>query len=199
VLPGCRRGAPAAILRGVPALRQLRPLIASGLTLRDGTAVTLRPLAPEDRPLVEAAFERMSERSRFLRFFSPVPRLTRRTLDQLMAVDGVRHVALAAIHGSDCIGVARYVVDRDDPGSADFAISVIDAYHGRGLGRALIEAIAEVAAARGVRRLTLDIHPDNRVMLTLARSLGVRLAVVDGAMLGALPLPLEPRALADAA
>jgi RimJ/RimL family protein N-acetyltransferase len=184
----------------VPAPRPLRPLsVASRLALRDGTCVSLRPLVPEDRALVEAAFERMSDRSRFLRFFSPVPRLPRRMLDQLMAVDQVRHVALAAIHDGECVGVVRYVVDRDDPSAADFAISVIDAYQGRGLGRALVEAIADVAAARGVRRLTLDIHPENRVMLALARSLGVRLAVVDGTMSGALPLPLERRALADAA
>jgi GNAT superfamily N-acetyltransferase len=184
----------------MPAPRPLRPLTGiTRLALRDGTCVSLRPLVPEDRALVEAAFERMSERSRFLRFFSPVPRLTRRTLDQLMAVDQVRHVALAAIRDGECIGVARYVVDRDDPAAADFAISVIDAYQGRGLGRALVEAIADVAAARGVRRLTLDIHPENRVMLTLVRSLGVRLAVVDGAMSGALPLPLERPAVAAAA
>jgi RimJ/RimL family protein N-acetyltransferase len=178
----------------VPAPRPLRPVsVATRLALRDGTCVSLRPLVPEDRALVEAAFERMSDRSRFLRFFSPVPRLTRRTLDQLMAVDQVRHVALAAIQDGECIGVVRYVVDRRDPTLADFAITVIDAHQGRGLGRALTAAIARVAYARGVRRLTLDVHPENRVMQRLARSLGAHLTLRDGVLSGTLRLPLaEP-------
>jgi GNAT superfamily N-acetyltransferase len=184
----------------MPVIRQLHSLPDPvEVTLRDGTTIAVRALVPEDRELIAAAFERLSARSRFLRFFSPLPRLTTRMLDGLMDVDHTRHVALVAVHDEACIGVVRYVVDRDDPAAADFAISVIDAYQGRGLGRALVEMISEVAAERGVRRFTLDIHPDNRVMLALARSLGVRLAVVDGAMSGVLPLPLERRALADAA
>ena len=110
-----------------------------------------------------------------------------------MDVDHARHVALIAVHDEACIGVVRYVVDRHDPTTADFAITVIDAHHGRGLGRALTTEIARVAHARGVRRLTLDIHPENRVMQRLARSLGAELKLQDGALTGVLRLPLaEP-------
>jgi hypothetical protein len=105
------------------------------VTLRDGTTIAVRALVPEDRELIVAAFERLSPRSRFLRFFSPLPRLTSGMLDALMDVDHVRHVALVAVHDEACIGVVRYVVDGPDPTFADFAITVIDAHQGRGLGR----------------------------------------------------------------
>ncbi len=90
-----------------------------------------------------------------------------------MDVDHARHVALVAIHGEACIGVVRYVVDSRDPTLADFAITVIDANQGP-----------------GVRRLTVDIHPENRAMQHLARSLGAQLRLHDGVLSGTLRLPL---------
>lgn len=164
-----------------------------GVTLRDGTTIAVRALVPEDRELIVAAFERLSPRSRFLRFFSPLPRLTAEMLDRLMDVDHMRHVALVAIYDDACVGVVRYVVDERDPTMADFAITVIDAHQGRGLGRALTAAIARVAFARGLRGLTLDVHPENRVMQRLAHSFGAQLKLQDGVMSGKLRLPLaEP-------
>jgi len=161
--------------------------------LRDGTTIAIRALVPEDRELIVAAFERLSPRSRFLRFFSPLPRLTAGMLNGLMDVDHVGHVALVALYDEACIGVVRYVVDERDPTLADFAITVIDAHQGRGLGRALTEAIACVASARGLRGLTLDVHPENHVMQRLARSLGAQLKLHDGVLSGTLRLPLaEP-------
>jgi GNAT superfamily N-acetyltransferase len=157
-----------------------------------GAVVTLRALVPEDRALIADAFERLSERSRFLRFFSPLPRLPKRTLEALVDVDHVDHAALIALHGDAGVGVARYVRDREDPTRADFAITVVDAFQGRGLGRALMVALGDAAARCGVERFMLDVHPDNRVMLSLARSLGARLAFRDGVMTGTVDVPLQP-------
>jgi GNAT superfamily N-acetyltransferase len=161
------------------------------VALRDGTRVTVRALVPEDRELIAAAFERLSPRSRLMRFLSPVPRLSKGLLERLVDVDHVNHVALAAIADGQLIGVARYVVNREVPGEADFAITVIDAHQGRGLGRALTETLAALAAERGLTRFTLDIHPENRVMLGLAWSLGARLRLREGLLSGTLPLPLR--------
>jgi len=175
----------------MPSVRHLHCLPdPRQVTLRDGTTITLRALVPQDRELIAGAFERLSPRSRYLRFFSPIPRLTKGMLDSLMDVDHRRHVALIAVHDETCIAVVRYVVDRNDPTVADFAITVIDEHQGRGLGRALTTAIAHLAHARGIRRLTLDIHPENRVMQRLARSLGAQLRLNDGAFSGTLRLPL---------
>jgi RimJ/RimL family protein N-acetyltransferase len=172
--------------------------MATQIRLRDGTEVALRPLVAGDRALVADAFERLSAHSRYLRFFTPVPRLPKRTLDALMDVDQVDHVALIALDEGRCVGVVRAVRDRDDRSLAHLALTVVDAYQGRGLGRALIAAIRDAAAARGVRALVLDIHPENTVMLRLARSLGVSLGFRDGAAHGRLALR-QPRAAAPLA
>jgi RimJ/RimL family protein N-acetyltransferase len=162
------------------------------VTLRTGERVHVRALVPEDRDLVAGAFERLSPRSRHMRFLSPLPRLPKRTLDALMAVDHQRHVALVALRDGRAIGVVRYVRDAADPATADFAISVVDAYQGHGLGRALTQAIAAVAAERGVERFVMDIHPENDVMLGLARSLGARPVYRDGAMQAQIRLAPAP-------
>ncbi len=162
------------------------------VTLRDGTTIRVRALVPTDRALIADAFERLSPRSRFLRFFAPQPRLSRRTLDALMAVDHDKHVALIALHEATCVGVVRYVRDREDPARAELAITVVDAYQGRGLGRTLMAEVVDEAARRGIRELTLDIHPDNHVMTALVQSLGVELAYRDRAMSGALQVRAAP-------
>jgi ribosomal protein S18 acetylase RimI-like enzyme len=173
--------------------------MATIIRLRDGSAVTLRPLASGDRALIVDAFERLSPRSRYLRFFTPVPRLPKRTLDALMDVDQVDHIALIALHEGRAAGVVRAVRDRDDRSLAHLALTVVDAYQGRGLGRALIAAIRDSAAARGVRALVLDVHPENDVMLRLARSLGVTLGFRDGALHGRLALLRSHSAVAPLA
>jgi ribosomal protein S18 acetylase RimI-like enzyme len=173
--------------------------MATEIRLRDGTALVLRPLVAADRALVADAFDRLSARSRYLRFFTPVPRLPKRTLDALMDVDQVDHVALIALDEGRCVGVVRAVRDRDDRSLAHLALTVVDAYQGRGLGRALIAAIRDAAAARGVRALLLDIHPENTVMQRLVRSLGVSLGYRDGAVHGRLALHAAAPPLAEAA
>ena len=165
--------------------------------LRDGSAVTIRALVREDRALVAEAFERLSPTSRYMRFLTPMPSLPERTLDTLMDVDQDRHVALVALQGGRAVGVARYVRDERDPASADVAITVIDPVQGRGLGRALMLALCEVARERGVRELTFDIHPENRPMRGLAASLGTQLRLRGGTIAGRLAL--APRALEAAA
>lgn len=168
--------------------------------LRDGTTIRLRALVPTDRALIADAFERLSPRSRYLRFFSPQPRLSRRMLDALTAVDHDKHIALLALHEAACVGVVRSVRDRRDPTRAELAITVVDDYQGRGLGRALMTEMLDVAAERGIRTLALDIHPENHVMTALVQSMGVSLGYRDGAMTGVLEVPAVPaRRLPNAA
>ncbi len=154
--------------------------------LRDGSAVAIRALVPEDRALVADAFERLSPTSRYMRFLTPMPSLSERTLDALTDVDHDGHVALIALQDGRAVGVVRYVRDDRDPASADVAITVIDPIQGRGLGRVLMDALLDVARERGVGVFTFDIHPENRPMQGLAKSLGTRLRLRDGAVTGRL-------------
>jgi acetyltransferase len=164
--------------------------------LRDGSAVAIRALVPEDRARVADAFERLSATSRYMRFLTPMPSLSERALDGLMDVDHDRHVALVALQDGRAVGVVRYVRDERDGTRADLAITVVDPVQGRGLGRALMLALLDVARQRGVAELTLDIHPENRAMQELARSLGTRLRLRDGAVTGRLTVAPAPLATA---
>jgi len=159
---------------------------------RQPDAITLRELVPADRPLLAAAFERLSPRSRYLRFLTPLPALPERTLDRLMDVDGREHVALAALDRGELVGVARYVRDRRDRGLADVAVTVVDSHQGRGLGARLLAALLDHAGAHGLRALTFDVHPSNEPGRRLVRSLGARMAWSDGSLRGELPTPARP-------
>src|SRR4051812_21402553 len=78
--------------------------------LAAGSPVPIRPIQPEDRDALAAAFERLSPQSRYRRFFAPVPKLSRRALDYLTVVDHRDHEALVAVaEDGEGIGVARFV------------------------------------------------------------------------------------------
>src|SRR6478672_12213174 len=109
---------------------------AERVTLADGGVVDIRDLTPGDREGYIEAVGAMSDRSRYLRFASPKPKLSAGEIDYLTHADGVKHVALVALDGDRGAGVARYVVFA--PGRAEVAIGLVDAWQRRGLGRILL-------------------------------------------------------------
>ena len=110
----------------------------------------MRPLVDDDRKRLVDAFYRLSEGSRYRRFFAPVRDLSEETLDYLVEIDHHDHEAIVALdaESGDLIGVARYV--RQAPGSerAEAAVVVADDWQGLGLGRAYWSA----SSAAPVRR-----------------------------------------------
>jgi GNAT superfamily N-acetyltransferase len=152
------------------------------VALRDGTPVLVRPLVAADRPLVRDLFERLSPRSRYLRFLTPMPRLPARMLDALAAVHD-RRVAWIAFAGGRPAGMAEAV--RTGDGEAELAVMVADALHRRGLGTLLLARVRADAAARGIGRLVVEIHPDNAAAVALACGIGMSLQPRDGLLHGA--------------
>lgn len=136
--------------------------------------VRLRPIRPGDRPLIVAAFERLSEESRYRRFFAPMKELTPAALAYLTEVDHHDHEAVVALtrEGGDLVGVARYVRSESDPTQAEAAVTVIDEWQGRGLGRLLLQRLARRARAAGVRQFTALVKVENPAALELLRGLG---------------------------
>lgn len=147
------------------------------LTLADGRTVTLRPVLPQDADAESQLLQRLSPRSRWLRFHGAVNRLPEGVLQAMTAVDYRQHLALVAEWtGPDgepqLVADARYVVMPDSPTSAEFALAVADDWQGLGLGRQLLQRLARHAAAQGLQVLEGRVLPDNRPMRALLLRLG---------------------------
>lgn len=169
---------------------------SGGVRLGDGTAVTLRPFGPGDGKLLTAGFERLSERSRYRRFLSPVPRLTSSMLGFLTSVDGTDHRAWGALvdepDGPVGAGVVRWVRSRQDPTAAELAVTVIDDYQGRGLG-ALLQDVAIIDAFTfGIERFEGVVLSENIASRRMLARGGANLRS-DGAGVLAFTLELRPR------
>lgn len=136
--------------------------------------MTLRPIDPDDKGALAAAFERLSEESRYRRFFAPVPKLTPAMLTYLTDVDHHDHEAIIAVDPAtgDLLGVARYVRAGEEPDVAEVAVTVIDDWQGRGLGRVLLERIAARARQEGVRHFSAVAQAENIEVVGLLKDLG---------------------------
>ena len=141
--------------------------------LPDGSALRIRPIRPEDATLEVDFVERMSERSRYMRFFSAARGLTPQMLARFTQVDYDRELALIALPepGADRIlGVARYNTNPDGD-SCEFAIAIADDWSGRGLGKVLMNALMSAARDAGYRSMTGSVLRENDGMLRLASRL----------------------------
>jgi RimJ/RimL family protein N-acetyltransferase len=170
------------------------------VTLRDGTLSRLRAPDAADRGQVLACFERLSQRSRRLRFFAAKQTLTDRELDFLTLTDGRDHIAVAALaldaDGGEqrMLGMARCLRLAPGGDSAELAIAIADDAQGLGLGSALIEQLTETAAAQGIRRLELEVLADNHGMRGIAERLGAAADWLgDGSIRYTLTLEPSPR------
>jgi RimJ/RimL family protein N-acetyltransferase len=152
-------------------------------TLRDGTAVSVRPLRPSDRDLVAAGFESLSDESRYLRFMTPTSRLTPRQLDYFTEVDQIDHFAwgvLGPLPEERPVATGRYVRLNQSPGIAELAVTVVDEFQGRGIGSLMVLATALAGERNGVVLLRAHLLAENRRMLALLKRLGGAVTEVDG-------------------
>lgn len=146
---------------------------ARSLWLPDGGRLHLSPLQPGDAAAQQRFVRGLSAQSRYRRFHAGWPEVPPSLLHQMVDVDQQRHVALAARpwHDATIVADARFV--RDAAGEdAEFAITVADAWQGRGLGAALLQRLAVRARAAGVRQLQGRVLAENRAMLRVVQRLG---------------------------
>jgi GNAT superfamily N-acetyltransferase len=136
-------------------------------------AYVLRPLRSGERRPVLEVFEGLSERSRRLRFLGSKPRLLERDLAQLADVGCCGREAVTATDPETgrTVGIARFVRDADAP-EAEIAFEVVDDWQGRGLGKALLGALRELAREEGILRFRALIAFGNAPAFALVRSLG---------------------------
>jgi acyl-CoA synthetase (NDP forming)/GNAT superfamily N-acetyltransferase len=140
------------------------------IVLRDGSTAHLRPIRPDDGEALVAFYSRVSDESKYFRFFAPYPVLSERDVDRFTHVDQVRRVAFVVLRGDDMVAVGRY--DALDDREAEVAFLVQDDYQGRGLGQLLLEHLAEAGRERGFGRFVAEVLPENTRMIQIFREQG---------------------------
>jgi RimJ/RimL family protein N-acetyltransferase len=153
-------------------------------SLRNGIQVTFRMMQPEDADLEQAFVTSLSDRSRYLRFFSGLRKLPPYMLLQLTHPEFPLSYAVIAttdVAGREQqIGVARYAPTEDET-VAEFAVVVSDEWQGHGIGSELLQLVITAAAVGGLHRLEGLILRENSAMRALAKKLGF-VEVPDGSV-----------------
>jgi len=147
----------------------------SALTLRDGRTATIRPVRPDDAPMMADFVRRLSKEARYFRFMANITELTPRMLARFTHIDYDREMALMAvmtIDGRDMeLGAARYS-DNFDGHSCEFSIVLADEYQGQGLAAYLMRQLFLIAADKGFPVMEGTVLADNNHMIEFCRKLG---------------------------
>ena len=169
-----------------PAIRPYPLQYVWECNMKDGTPVTIRPIRPEDEPLMVKFHETLSDRSVYLRYFGSLSLKTRIAHDRLVRIcfgDYDRELALVAevegAEGPEIVGVGRMnrIFGTDE---AEVAIIVTDAYQNRGLGADLLRRVIRVAREEGLRAVNSEMMADNLAMHVISKSLGFHIKMQNG-------------------
>ncbi len=155
--------------------------------LADGREVCLRTIRPSDEARIRAGIDAMSDRSRYLRFFSAFRTPPDSMVKRLSAVDGHDHIGWGAIlldgDSNPPIAAAHAIRSDDEPGVGELAVAVLDDYQGLGLARMVIAAMLADCCDEGLETLDMHVLAENRPAIALAMALGA-VPVPSGATVG---------------
>jgi RimJ/RimL family protein N-acetyltransferase len=144
--------------------------------LRDGSTIEIRALRPDDQDDMLAAVNRTSVQSLQRRFFVPKRGFSDKEISFFMNIDFANHVALVAQIDEDrhpvIAGGGRYIVTQ--PGKAELAFVVVDAYQGKGIATKLMQHLVAIARDAGLKELTAEVLPENAAMLKVFSGFGFR-------------------------
>jgi acetyltransferase len=152
-------------------------------TLKDGNVVTVRPIRPEDEPLMIEFHRGLSEQSISMRYFHMISldaRIAHDRLARVCFIDYEHEMVLVAEHQdagrTDIVGVGRF--NRvNGTNEADFAVLVADHFQRHGLGSELIQLLIEVGRAEGLVRISGEILPENVDMRQMCERMGFEMSV----------------------
>ena len=142
--------------------------------LRDGSQIEIRALRREDEADMLAAIERTSAQSLQRRFFVMKRYFSEKERAFFMDIDFKDHVAIVALaeeSGRKIVAAGgRYIVF--EPGRAEMAFVVVDAWQGRGVGSILMRHLARFASEAGLQELTAEVLPENVAMRKVFEKFG---------------------------
>jgi acetyltransferase len=186
---------PAALPR--PVIRPYPDQYTTTATLADGQAITIRPIRPEDEPLLIEFHHTLSERTvyaRYSQYLSLDQRSAHERLSRVCFVDYDREIALVA-EREDTAGRARQIiavgrlVRLTNPDDAELALVVSDAWQRQGIGARLMEQLLQVARQERIARLIAYVRVDNRGMTRLCERFGFSTAEDDDMLVATLSVP----------
>ena len=148
-------------------------------TLKNGTEVTIRPIRPEDEPLMARFHQTVSERSVYFRYLHLIglsQRIAHERLTRVCFIDYARDMALVAEQREDSsppviLAVGRLMKIRG-ANEAEFAILVADAVQRQGLGAELLRRLVQIGRDRKLARIVASIDVDNRDMQIVSERIG---------------------------
>lgn len=150
------------------------PAWEADVLLKDGRVARVRPITPDDVEEFLAFYDRVSDESKYFRFFAPYPKLSDRDVKRFTEVDHHKRVAFVTVVQGEIIAVGRYDAVNDE--EAEVAFLVEDAHQGRGVGQLLLEHLAQAGRERGYIRFTADVLPENVRMIQVFREMGYKIA-----------------------
>jgi acetyltransferase len=178
-----------------PAIRPYPAEHVATAVAGDGTRLTIRPIRPEDEPLLIAFHQTLSEESVRMRYMQGMKVDTRTAHERLLRIcfpDYDREIALVAEHqGADggertVVAVGRLSRDRVARAEAEFSLLVADPWQGRGVGPQVMSRLIEVARREGIARIYADILEANMRMQRLCARLGFTIGNADGGVVRAV-------------
>jgi acetyl coenzyme A synthetase (ADP forming)-like protein len=166
-----------------PAIRPYPTTYVSSWTAKDGSQFVLRPIRPEDEPLIVKFHRTLSDRSVVLRYFHAMTfgsRVAHERLTRICFIDYDREMALVTEHQDpetdtrEIIGVGRLSKVRGT-NEAEFALIVSDPFQGKGVGTALLERLIQIGRDEKIDRIVGDVLPENTGMQRICQKLGFQL------------------------
>ena len=143
----------------------------------------IRPIKPEDAPLLSDLFDTLSPQTIYFRFFTPLKSLPNSMLARFTQLDYDREIALVALqeNGTEekMLGVSR-VITASDPTRAEFAILVSDVWQGKGIGAELLKRCLLIAKERNIHEVFGVVLAENTTMLALGKKLGFDMKTASG-------------------
>ena len=165
-----------------PAVRPYPTQYVTPWIMKDGEPVTLRPIRPEDEPMIVEFHKTLSDRSVHLRYFGQLKLSQRIAHERLIRIcfnDYDREIALVVDHQRpdgvhEILGVGR-LSKLHGLNEAEFAIVISDDCQGRGLGTQLLKLLVEIGRQEKLKRIIAHILSDNIEMMQVSREIGFKL------------------------
>ena len=140
--------------------------------LADGTPVHFRRVRLSDKAMLAGGFQELSPESRYRRFFRHLDHLSEEQLRYLTEVDFQDHFVWLATTDDTGLGIGRWIRLAGEPDVAEAAVTVVDAYQGRGIGTTLLRLLVLSAIERDVTRFRAWVLGDNHEMMEILQRLG---------------------------